>query len=228
MVECSVAMIDVPWAYEPDDDSPERGVLDYPTLSIQQACDLDIDPIMHKDSIIFAWVTNFVLVRGLHLEPLTAWGCFAPKTVITWPKPRHTCKAHWLRGQTEHLVMAVRGNPVVDLTDPNLSTLLKGPFHLVRKGKHSAKPREAYSFVERLAPASRYADIFSRYRRRKMGLSWRSSADAHREEGGCRIRLRGRSGHRPRRRKHLARRYTSSGDEMHGPYHGARSQGTAG
>ena len=37
------AMIDIPWAYEPHDDSPERGVLPYATLSIKQACDLDID-----------------------------------------------------------------------------------------------------------------------------------------------------------------------------------------
>ena len=40
------------------------------------------------------------------------------------------------------MVLAARGNPVIDLTDPNLSsTLLKGPFHRVRKGAHSAKPR---------------------------------------------------------------------------------------
>lgn len=156
------AMIDIPWAYEPDDDSATRGVLPYPTLSISQACALNVDSLMYKDSIIFSWVTNFILARGLHLEPLAAWGGFEPKTIITWPKARHTFKAHWLRGQTEHMVLAVRGNPVIDLTDQ--TTLLRGPFHLVRKGEHSSKPREAYEFVERLCPAPRYADLFSRYR----------------------------------------------------------------
>ncbi|MGB6351780.1 MAG: MT-A70 family methyltransferase [Pseudolabrys sp.] len=156
-----VGMIDVPWAYEPNDDSPTRGVLDYPTLSIRQACALDIDSRMHKDAVLFCWVTNFILARGLHLEPLTAWGGFEPKTIITWPKDRHTFKAHWLRGQTEHMVMAVRGKPVITLTDQ--TTLLKGPFHPVREGAHSAKPVEAYDFVERLCPAPRYCDLFSRY-----------------------------------------------------------------
>ena len=154
-------MIDIPWAYEPDDDSPERAVLPYATLSIHQACSLDIDSIMHADAVLFMWVTNFILARGLHLEPLTAWG-FKPKTVITWPKAQHTFKAHWSRGQTEHMVMAVRGKPVITLTDQ--TTLLRGPFHLVVKGKHSAKPAGAYDFVEGLCPAPRYCDLFSRYR----------------------------------------------------------------
>ena len=155
-------MIDIPWAYEPDDDSPTRAVLPYPTLSIKQACALDIDPIMLADAVLFMWVTNFILARGLHVEILQAWGGFEPKTIITWPKARHTFKAHWLRGQTEHMIMAVRGKPVITLTDQ--TTLLQGPFHLVRKGKHSAKPVEAYDFVERLCPAPRYCDLFSRYR----------------------------------------------------------------
>ena len=156
-------VIDIPHAYEPHDDSPTRGVLDYPTLSIARVCALGINSLMHKDSVLFYWVTNFILALGLHLEPLTTWG-FTPKTVITWPKPRHTFKAHWARGQTEHMILAVRGNPVIDLTDAHLSTLLQGPFHLVRKRQHSAKPREAYDFVESLVPAPRYADLFSRYR----------------------------------------------------------------
>ena len=67
-------MIDVPQAYEPDDDLATRGVLDYPTLSIKQACALAINSLMHKDSVLFYWVTNFILARGLHLEPLTTWG----------------------------------------------------------------------------------------------------------------------------------------------------------
>jgi N6-adenosine-specific RNA methylase IME4 len=154
------AMIDIPWAYEPHDDSPERGVVPYATLSIKQACDLDIDSIMYADAVLFMWVTNFILARGLHLEILQAWGGFEPKTVITWPKDRHTFKAHWARGQTEHMVMAVRGKPVIE---PQ-TTLLQGPFHLVRKGEHSSKPVEAYQYVERVCPAPRYADLFSRYR----------------------------------------------------------------
>jgi N6-adenosine-specific RNA methylase IME4 len=53
--------------------------------------------------------------------------------------------------------MAVRGKPVVTLT--NQSTLLLAPWR-----GHSVKPREFYDLVESLCPAPRYADLFSRYR----------------------------------------------------------------
>jgi len=63
----------------------------------------------------------------------------------------------WLRGQTEHCIMAVRGKPVVTLT--NQTTLLHAPVR-----GHSQKPVEFYDLVESLCPAPRYADLFSRYR----------------------------------------------------------------
>ena len=73
------AMIDFPWAYEPDDDeaAAERGVLPYSTMSIKQACAFARDkiaPIMHQDSVLGLWVTNFIFVRGLHLPVLKACG----------------------------------------------------------------------------------------------------------------------------------------------------------
>jgi N6-adenosine-specific RNA methylase IME4 len=141
-------MVDIPWAYEPEDeDDGRRGVLPYPTKNIEQACALDVGSIMHVDSVLGFWVTNFFLVQGLHLPVLRAWR-FEPKT-------------QELKGQTEHLVIATRGKPIVTLTDE--TTLLHGPFHLVQKAAHSAKSIEAYSFFERLIPAPRYADLFARY-----------------------------------------------------------------
>lgn len=159
-----VGVIDLPWVYEHSDEDPShRAALPYLTMSVAEMCALDIGSLMHKDGIIFMWVTNFVLVQGIHTTILRSpsWGGFEPKTLITWPKDQWS-RGDWLRGQTEHVIMAVRGKPVVE--SASLSTLLKGPFHLVRKNAHSAKPKEFYDFVESLCPAPRYADLFSRYR----------------------------------------------------------------
>jgi N6-adenosine-specific RNA methylase IME4/ParB-like chromosome segregation protein Spo0J len=155
-----VGVADNPWAYEPDDDdAPHRGALPYPTLSIEQLCALGVGAIFHANAVLWLWVTNFILARGLHLPVLAAWG-FESKTVLTWPKDRKG-RGHWLNGQTEHVVMAVRGEPIITLSDQ--TTLLRPPFHLVQTNVHSAKPREFYDFVERLCPAPRYVDLFSRY-----------------------------------------------------------------
>jgi N6-adenosine-specific RNA methylase IME4 len=129
-------------------------------MSIEQMCKLDVASRMHEDSIILMWVTNFVLLHGVHIPILKSWGEFEPKALITWPKEKWGM-GNWVRSQTEHVVLAVRGKPVVESS--NLSTLLRPPFHLVRKNAHSAKPREFYDFVEKLCPAPRYADLFSRY-----------------------------------------------------------------
>ena len=96
------------------------------------------------------------LVHGAHLEILRAWGGFEPKTLLTWVKDRMGY-GDWLRCQSEHCIMAVRGKPVVTLT--NQTTVLHAPVR-----GHSVKPREFYDLVESLCPAPRYADLFSRYR----------------------------------------------------------------
>ena len=110
----SVAVADIAWAAEPEGDADRaarRGYWPYPTLTIEQACALPVDKIMADDAILWMWVTNFILVRGLHLPVLTAWG-FEPKNIITWPKEK-AGTGIWLRGQSEHVVMAVRGKPIV-------------------------------------------------------------------------------------------------------------------
>ena len=163
-------LVDIPWAYEPDsENAPQRGVLPYPTLSIEQACALNVGAILHPDCVVGMWVTNFVLACGLHVPVLQAWG-LERKTVITWPKDR-IGRGHYAKRQTEHLVIAVRGEPIITLTDQ--TTLLRAeidpatgkpkPFHLVQKNAHSAKPIEAYTYFESLYPAPRYFDLFSRY-----------------------------------------------------------------
>jgi len=113
-----VATIDIPWAAEPEGDADRaahRGYWPYPTLTIEQACALPVGKIMADDSILWMWVTNFILVRGLHLPILKAWGNFKPKTLITWSKEK-AGRGIWLRGQSEHAVMAVRGKPIVTLS----------------------------------------------------------------------------------------------------------------
>ena len=84
-------------------------------------------------------------------------GGFEPKTILTWAKDKMGT-GDWLRGQTEHVVMAVRGKPIVTLTNQTHAAA-RAPVR-----GHSQKPVEFYDLVESLCPAPRYADLFSRYR----------------------------------------------------------------
>jgi N6-adenosine-specific RNA methylase IME4 len=175
-----VSVVDIPWAYEPDDDdAPYRGVLPYPTMSVEQACALDVAAILHDDAVLWFWIPNFHFVNGLHLPVLRAWR-LVPKTMVTWPKDKPG-QGHWLRGQTEHAIMAVRGKPVVTLT--NETTLLRPPFNVVCRNVHSAKPAQFYDFVEKLCPAPRYADLFSRYQHNERWDTHGAEAPADQDDG---------------------------------------------
>lgn len=136
-----------------------RGVLPDPTMTLAEACAVNVPSLLGPDAVAGVWATNFILLNGLHVQLLKAWR-LEPKALITWPKD-HAGRGHYVLGQTEHLIIATRGEPTFSLAGH--TTLLKGPFHLVRKSAHSAKPIEAYDWFESLVPSARYFDLFSRY-----------------------------------------------------------------
>jgi ParB/RepB/Spo0J family partition protein len=148
--------VDWPWPSEPDDPAPsQRGYWPYPTMSLDEiGSSLDlICGLMHEDAGFWFWSTNFHLPYAYQL--LHARGLKTP-TMLTWVKDRMGMGI-WLRGQTEHAILAVRGKPTWDLTSE--TTALHAPVR-----GHSEKPKEFYDLVERLCPAPRYADLFSRRR----------------------------------------------------------------
>jgi N6-adenosine-specific RNA methylase IME4 len=147
-----VAVVDLPWPYEKRDEDPShRAARPYPTMSIAEMCAMPVLSLMHEDSILWLWTTNHHMREAFTV--LDAWG-FEQKTILTWAKDKMGT-GDWLRGQTEHCIMAVRGKPTVSLS--NETTLLRAPVRA-----HSQKPDEFYALVERLCPAPRYAALFAR------------------------------------------------------------------
>jgi N6-adenosine-specific RNA methylase IME4 len=154
------AVIDFPWADDTGryDDPSHRLVPPYPPITLEEICAFPLASILAPDAVVWIWATNYHVSRGIHCTVLDALGLKA-KAMLTWGKP-HFGGGDWLRGQTEQCILAVRGNPIVTIT--NQSTLLLAPPREV--DGHSCKPIEFYDLVESLCPAPRYADLFSRYR----------------------------------------------------------------
>lgn len=145
-----VLVIDPPWSYGRSDDPTHRTVTPYPTMSLESIHSLPIAEWAHDDSVLWLWTTNAFM--GESFACLDAWG-FQQKTILTWVKPR-IGTGDWLRGKTEHCLLAIKGKPTVELT--NQSTALIAPM-----GKHSEKSDEFYQMVEGLCPGSKL-DIFAR------------------------------------------------------------------
>ena len=165
-----VIVADPPWPYEVDKFDPaDRATHPYPQMSLVAICDeaSKVNAIAHPDCILWLWTTNHHLRKAY--DVLDAWG-FTGRNILTWVKDRFG-QGHWLRSQTEHCLMAVRGEPVVELT--NQSTVLLAPV-----AKHSAKPDEFYTLVESLCPAPRYAELFQRKARER----WDGHGDEMRQQ----------------------------------------------
>ena len=130
-----------------------RAANPYPSMTIEEITDLDVETRAHKDCVLWLWTTNAHIREAFVI--VDAWG-FTFKTILTWVKDRMGT-GDWLRGQTEHCLMAVRGKPVIQLT--NQTTALHGAMR-----KHSQKPEEFYQLVESLCPGSKL-DMFARQAR---------------------------------------------------------------
>lgn len=146
-----VIVLDPPWRYEKRAEDPtHRSTCPYPDMSLEEICALPVAERAHKDAIVWLWTTNAFMRDAFAC--LDAWG-FHAKTILTWVKDRMGT-GDWLRGRSEHCILAVRGKPVVMLT--NQTTVLEAAMR-----EHSRKPDEFYALVEALCPGSKL-EFFAR------------------------------------------------------------------
>jgi N6-adenosine-specific RNA methylase IME4 len=150
-----VIVIDPPWQYDKRAEDPtHRARTPYPTMTLAELVEkVPVENLAHADSVLWLWTTNAFLREAFEL--LEAWK-FTYRTLLTWGKDRMGV-GDWLRGQTEHCLMATRGQAVINLT--NQTTLLLAPMR-----EHSRKPDEFFALVDRLCPGNRL-ELFARQER---------------------------------------------------------------
>lgn len=138
-----VVVIDPPWAYENRvDDISHRARSPYPQMSVDEI--IAKLPPCTDDCVVWLWTTNAFMHDAFHV--LDAWSLEA-KTILTWKKNKIGL-GDWLRGQTEHCILAIKGKPVVTLT--NQSTFIEGDMR-----EHSRKPDSFFKLVEGLCHGSK-------------------------------------------------------------------------
>ena len=157
-----VIVADPPWHFEKRAEDPsQRGQIPYPSMTLEGIKALRVADIAHEDAILWLWTTNAHLPYAFGV--IEEWG-FDYKTCLTWVKNKMGT-GDWLRGQTEHCLLAVRGNPVILLT--NQTTAIEAPAR-----EHSEKPEEFYQLVEELCPGAK-VDLFAR----KTRVGWAAFGD---------------------------------------------------
>jgi N6-adenosine-specific RNA methylase IME4/ParB-like chromosome segregation protein Spo0J len=146
-----VIVADPPWSYDNRAaDASHRAANPYPSMTIEQIKAMKVADIAHEDCVLWLWTTNSHMRHAYAI--IDAWG-FVEKTVLPWVKNSFGT-GDWLRGQSEHCILAVRGKPTVTLS--NQSTVIHGPLR-----EHSRKPEQFYALVESLCPGSK-VELFQR------------------------------------------------------------------
>jgi len=155
-VKYDIIVVDPPWRYDKRaDDVTHRARNPYPTMSIEEIEEWGIDLPTKKDCILWLWTTNAFMREAFDI--LDAWG-FEAKTILTWVKNKMGT-GDWLRGKTEHCILAVKGKPKV--IPGNATTVLEA-----NMGKHSEKPEEFFKLVEKICVGNARAEYFSRTERK--------------------------------------------------------------
>ena len=137
---------DPPWEYP----SGTEFSLPYPSMTLDEIKALDVGSLAADDSVLWLWTTNAYLRPSF--DVLDAWG-FEYKNVLTWVKDRFGLGA-WLRNQTEHCLLAVKGKPL--WRPGNFATVLNA-----KRRAHSQKPEEFYKMVQALSPGPK-VELFCR------------------------------------------------------------------
>lgn len=160
--------VDPPWPYDITQRlggrgrRPAAGWKRYSTLTLHELADLPVGQLLNDQGHVWCWVTNTVLANGIHRLLFDAWHV-RPVTVLTWTKPGGNGLGRYLRGATEHAVLAVKGWGTVPAV-PEPSSWFPS-----NRTAHSVKPGAFYDIAERVSPGP-YVELFARQTR----LNWSS------------------------------------------------------
>lgn len=109
MKKYNVIYADPPWSY---DNKKTGGSMisgadnKYSIMTNEQIMGMPIDLLTEENALCFLWVT--VPLLNIGLDTLKAWG-FEYKTMLTWHKINSWGMGFWYRGQTEHILIGVKG-----------------------------------------------------------------------------------------------------------------------
>jgi len=152
----NVIYADPPWKYDSGEQHTTEGqdtVLGthYPSMTIQELCDLPIKTIVDDNAALFMWVTSPLLYDCLPI--IKAWG-FQYKASMVWDKIKHNV-GHYVSVRHEFLLICTRGSM------PHIERLVDSVYEEERT-THSKKPEYFRTVIEIMYPDAKRIELFAR------------------------------------------------------------------
>jgi len=148
---------DPPWQYTSGDQhsrEEQETVLGtyYPSMSIEELCNLPIYKLADDDAVLFLWVTSPLLEECF--EVIRSWG-FEYKTSIIWDKDAHNV-GHYVSVRHELLLICTRGSCKPD-SGKLLPSVVKE-----KRTEHSVKPETFRNMINEMYPYGKRIELFAR------------------------------------------------------------------
>ena len=154
-----VIYADPPWAYQTKGQHGAAGTgevsgaaHEYPTMSIDDICDIPVKEIAEPDSVLFLWTTSPHLYSAMNV--IEAWG-FVYKANCVWNKLKHNV-GYYYSVRHEHLLLATRGSCTPD------SNTLEPSVIEIERTEHSRKPAEFRQMIDRMYQYGNRIELFAR------------------------------------------------------------------
>ena len=158
----NVILADPPWAYRDKCNSGNRGASHkYPTMTMRELYDLDVPSIAERDCVMAMWVTPPMLQEGLDL--MAHYGFKFKTFLFLWVKTNRDGTpfrgmGHYTRANAEPCLLGIRGKGLPVL-DHSVGQVILSP-----RLRHSEKPAEARTRIERLYGDVPRIELFARER----------------------------------------------------------------
>lgn len=131
-------------------------------MSMDEICELPVNQIAKKDSVLFLWTTYPMINEALKV--ISAWG-FKYKTIgFQWLKQNKSGNGYffglgrWTRGNTEPCLIATKGNPYKMVQSKSVFQLIESPLR-----RHSQKPDEVRDkIIELMGEDTSKIELFAR------------------------------------------------------------------
>lgn len=156
----NIIYADPPWKYRDKATAGRRGAIyKYPTMSINEICDLPIRNISADNCALFIWTTAPMIDKCF--DVIRSWG-FKYKTIaFTWIKENKKSKSlfwgmgNWTRANAEICLLATKGKP--QRISASVHSVIVSPIE-----QHSKKPDETRKRIVDLLGDQSKIELFAR------------------------------------------------------------------
>lgn len=163
----NIIYADPPWDYEnwnkkwhEENASSRWAGKKYPLMPLEDICNLPVNEIADKNSVLFMWTISTMLPNALKV--IDAWG-FKYRTVgFVWVKKNKikdsffTGMGFWTRANAEICLLAIKGKPLPRISR-SVHQIIYTPID-----KHSKKPTEARERIVELLGDLPRIELFAR------------------------------------------------------------------